>query len=556
MIRSHLVLGLTCLLSTTAKGYDFEPLPLPDSLEQASKVRATSGYRDKQGKRHALQYHTLIASGERRADQIFGLLHNREGNLIHTPEGGAWISHKNDYSSLLKNDKGLFMLTHFEEIPGAIYISELAQARQTGQLKVTRTRPIDLSGVGGGWNFCAGSTTPWKTHLGAEEYEPNAGARDPESGAIDAYFQAMAAYTDGNPASLNPYDYGWQLEIQVEDFHRVQPRKRYALGRLSHEVGLVMPDRRTVYMTDDAHNTALFRFVADRSGDLSSGTLYAAVWHQTSSKEGGAATLDWIDLGHAEESVIAEAIARKIPFEALFERASRRQNGQCPSSFTSINTRFGAECLKLKPGQETLASRLEARRYAALRGATTEFRKMEGLTYDPATHRLFVALSVIDRGMEDQRQWGEADPTYDLGGPNHIRLPHNPCGTVYELPLDKHFQATGMRALLQGQTVDDDPENSCDVDAIANPDNLTFITDHNTLIIAEDSGQGHLHDALWAYRPDKGQLTRLLTAPLGAEVTGSYSVPDINGWSYLMCTLQHPSEGAALTGYLGPFPIP
>jgi secreted PhoX family phosphatase len=317
-----------------------------------------------------------------------------------------------------------------------------------------------------------------------------------------------------------------------------------------------MPDRRTVYMTDDAHNTALLRFVAYRPGDLSSGTLYAAVWRQTSSKGAGAATLDWIDLGHAKESVIAEAIARKTPFEALFERAIRSQDGQCPASFTWINTRFGAVCLKRQPGQAVPASRLETRRYAALQGASTEFRKMEGLTYDPAARRLFVAISVIDRGMEDRRHWGETDPAYDLGGLNHIRLPHNPCGAVYELPLDEHYRATGMRALLQGQTVDDDPENSCDVDAIANPDNLTFITGHNTLIIAEDSGQGHLHDALWAYRQDKHQLTRLLTAPLGAEVTGSYYVPKINGWSYLMCTLQHPSEGAALTGYLGPFPAP
>ena len=61
---------------------------------------------------------------------------------------------------------------------------------------------------------------------------------------------------------------------------------------------------------------------------------------------------------------------------------------------------------------------------------------------------------------------------------------------------------------------------------------------------------------LWAYRPDKDRLTRLLTAPLGAEVTGSYYVQDIDGWEYLMCTIQHPAEGPAMTGYLGPFPRP
>ena len=100
----------------------------------------------------------------------------------------------------------------------------------------------------------------------------------------------------------------------------------------------------------------------------------------------------------------------------------------------------------------------------------------------------------------------------------------------------------------------DDPENQCDSGAIANPDNLTFLTGQGTLIIAEDSGKGHLHNMLWAYRPAEGDLTRLLTAPQGAEVTGSYYYPDIDGWGYLMCTIQHPAQGPALTGYLGPFP--
>ncbi len=556
MMRPLLMMACIGGFTTPVQAYEFEPLSAPETLEETTRVRATPGYLDPEGKRHALRYHSLMRSGERRADQIFGLLYNSRGNLIHDAAGGARISRKNDYSSLLQLSQGLFMLTHFEEIPGAIYLSELSQQRESGLLNVERTRPLDLSEVRGGWNFCAGSTTPWQTHLGSEEYEPNAAARDPQSGAIDRYFQAMAAYTDGDPASLNPYDYGWQLEIQVEDYNRVQLHKRYAMGRLSHEAGLVMPDRRTVYITDDAHNTALFRFLADRPGDLSSGTLYAARWQQTSAEGGGSATLEWIDLGHAEESEIADAISRKIPFEALFESGARDRDGSCETGYSSLNTRFGAECLKLKPGQETLASRLESRRYAALRGATTEFRKMEGLAFDAAGRRLFVAISVIERGMQDRRQAAADDPRYDLGGPNHIRLPHNRCGAVYELPLDERYRATRMQALVTGRPVDDDPDNACHIDAIANPDNLTFIAGQNTLVIAEDSGRGHLNNMLWAYRPDTGRLTRLLTAPLGAEVTGSYHVPDINGWGYLMCTIQHPSEGPALTGYLGPFPAP
>jgi hypothetical protein len=157
--------------------------------------------------------------------------------------------------------------------------------------------------------------------------------------------------------------------------------------------------------------------------------------------------------------------------------------------------------------------------------------------------------------MRERHNHGKGDTDFDRGGPDHIRLQVNPCGAVYELPLDQDYGAGEMRALLRGKTVDDDPDNACDAEGIANPDNLTFLTGLGTLIIAEDTSF-HLHDMLWAYQTDKGRLTRLLTAPLWAEVTGNYYYPNVGGWGYLMCTLQHPAEGPALTGYLGPLPVP
>jgi secreted PhoX family phosphatase len=507
------------------------------------------------GKRAPIDYHALIRSGERRQDQIFGLLHDREGNLIHQADGSGHISNKNDFSSLIQVDGSLFMLTHFEEIPGGIYLSKLDQDSNSGELKVTHTRPLDLSGVNGGWNHCAGSTTPWQTHLGTEEYEPNAAALD-ERGGIDHYYQGMAKYFGGDLKSLYPYDYGWQIEISVDNFQKADVHKRYAMGRLSHEVGLVMPDRRTVYITDDALNTALFRFVADHPEDLSSGTLYAARWQQTGDQDGGQAKLDWVSLGHANEDEIRTTMAKKPGFDDIFKRAKPIEDNSCPDSFSSINTRFGFECLQTLPGKEKIASRLESRRYAALMGATTEFRKMEGLAFDPARQELYVAITTISQGMEDQANGETSSPGFDQGGPNHIRLPHTPCGAVYALSLDKNYIATDMRAIITGETAQDDPENFCLTSGIANPDNLTFLTGQDTLIIAEDSGQGHVNNMLWAFNLKDRQLTRLLTAPLGAEVTGSYYYPDINGWGYLMTTIQHPTEGPATTGYLGPFKHP
>ena len=544
---------LLAVLTSPVFGLTFETVSLPDSVAEGSITRGSQGYQYN-GKQYPLDYRALIQSGERREDQIFGLLQDHQGNLIHRADGSARISNKNDYSSLLQVENDLFMLTQFEEIPGAVYLSQLNQNPKTGLLKVERTRPLDLSSINGGWNHCAGSTTPWETHLGTEEYEPNAAARN-ENGAIDRYYQAMASYTDGDPKSLYPYDYGWQIEIRVDSFNKTRIDRRYAMGRLSHEVGLVMPDKRTVYITDDAHNTAFFRFIADRPGDLSSGTLYAARWNQTGEQHGGQARIEWISLGHADEEEIRTAMGKKPLFNDIFEQIAPGEDDNCPSEFSSINTRFGLECLKLIPGMERIASRLESRRFAALQGATTEFRKMEGLAFNPAKRELYVAITTIDKGMEDRQQGGAPNAEFDRGGPNHIRLPFNPCGGIYALSLDQNYVATDMRAILLGETAEDDPENFCKTSQIANPDNLTFLTGHDTLIIAEDSSQGHINNMLWAFNLSRQQLTRLLTAPLGAEVTGSYYYPDINGWGYLMCTIQHPAVGPATTGYLGPFEL-
>ena len=109
--------------------------------------------------------------------------------------------------------------------------------------------------------------------------------------------------------------------------------------------------------------------------------------------------------------------------------------------------------------------------------------------------------------------------------------------------------------------------NHCDLDAIANPDNLTLIPGQRLLIVAEDSGGGHENNVLWAYHLEDKTLTRLVSAPLGAELTSAYYYPDIGGYGYLMTVVQHPfaevpappaNPGArrAQVGYLGPFPAP
>ncbi len=48
-----------------------------------------------------------------------------------------------------------------------------------------------------------------------------------------------------------------------------------------------------------------------------------------------------------------------------------------------------------QPGQETAAAFLETRRYAALRGATVEWSKGEGMVFDAPTRTLYLAMSQV-----------------------------------------------------------------------------------------------------------------------------------------------------------------
>src|SRR5262245_7072557 len=106
-----------------------------------------------------------VAFGEQVDDQLKPIL---------VADGSKAIADSNDFTSLLEVHGKLFSVAQFESQPGAMYLSELEVERATGKLTARSTKPLDLAGIHGIWNPCAGSVTPWKTHLGSEEYEPDA----------------------------------------------------------------------------------------------------------------------------------------------------------------------------------------------------------------------------------------------------------------------------------------------------------------------------------------------------------------------------------------------
>jgi uncharacterized protein len=544
-----------------------------------------------------LSYTIEARSGTAVGDQVFGRIVDQAGNPVRTTDGSEFISPSNDFSSILAVGPQLFEVTHFETQPGAMYLSELAQDA-SGALTLTSTHPVDFSGVHGLWNPCAGNVTPWNTHLGGEEYPQDARASQAATTAAELTGAANAnflRYFDLDPATatldaarstFNAYYYGFPVEVAVREDGSTSVTKHYAMGRHAVELARVMPDRRTVYITDDGTNDSLQMFVANSAGDLSEGRLFAARWFQTSpaGAQHGAADINWIELGTSAKSAdVEQLVANGIAFSDIFETELPAVDSTCPTAgFVSVNVdtgKPGPECLRLVAGMELAASRLENRRYAAYLGATTEFRKLEGIAYNPAGHRLYVSFSELNNGVEDNH------PTRDLGGPNHIRLAANACGGVFEFVITRNdvigseYVAESTHALIEGVWLDDpnylnpypadNPytgKNTCAVTTISNPDNISFIPGFDTLLIGEDSGVEHQNDAVWAYNVASGELNRILTTPYGSETTGVYFYPNIGGHAYIKAQVQHPygesdqdqmtgpDDLRSYTGYIGPLP--
>lgn len=569
--------------SFAAESMTFTGIEAPVTDKEKREVRATAAV-TVDGKAARIGFTPLVRSGDKIGDGTFGLILDQSGKPILGNDGAPMISNATDFSSILQKDGKLYVVSHFETRPAAIYVTEVAKDGDSGELKAVKTSPVDFAEFGGLWVPCAGSVTPWGTHLGSEEYEPDAEVIETTAtlSKLDNYAKPMALYfgydamsasadMDGFRKVFNPYRYGFITEISVDDSGKGTAVKHYAMGRFSHELGYVMPDRKTVYMTDDGTNVGLFRFVADEAGKLDLGHLYAAKWEQTSAENGGAANLIWVDLGGGKSADVKALIDKDTKFSDIFATAKMGDDGQCPAGFTGSSANGVKECLKVKDGMEFAASRLETRRYAAIKGATTEIRKEEGVTYDPDHHRLYISISEIANGMEDMSKKGKAAKNFDLPSANHIKVAYNECGGVYSLDLDKDFVATNMKAMITGKPTkypDSSPfaGNTCDMDGLANPDNLTYVPGHNTLIIGEDTESGHQNDAIWSMDLDTKKLTRIETTPYGSETTSVYIYPNVQGHAYLMNVVQHPygesdedklrspADSKAYMGYIGPMP--
>jgi len=322
------------------------------------------------------------------------------------------ISNSPDFSSILQVGSKVFGVTHFEAPqPGVAYVAEYEQNPTTGMLTVSalhnvyervhsstrpvassdtlhfillvqtkRIKPLDFSTQGGLWTPCAGSVTPWQTHIGSEEYPPDARAyyeqASVSSSTVRAFLRFFGHYqTTGttreqaDSVGFYPYQYGYPWETVVTEDFKETTTKLYAHGRMSYEMSYVMPDEKTVYSTDDGTNAVFSFFLSNAARNIKEGVNFCMKMTQTSPVDcevkDFTANVEWIAMPtptHAE----AEAAIKTTKFADLFDSEACNPDGTCPTAgFKSVNV-GSCECLKLKAGKEKTAGALEKRRMAGV----------------------------------------------------------------------------------------------------------------------------------------------------------------------------------------------
>lgn len=469
------------------KGVDwseFDPLTpslaLPATNEEKLSVRVVAG-----------EYHVIGSAGDTFNNQLpFGL------GSITSSDGLIEIkqSQNPDFNAFVptsaNGDTG-YLFTAWEDRPGAMSRIELTK-ENTGNWITGDVMNVDFSTVLGTLINCFGTLSPWNTPLTSEEnYEAENTSQWNNTNYVDGYpsypdVQNLQNYL-GTSTLPNPYDYGYIVEVTNPASVSPTPVKHFTLGRAAHENAVVMPDWKTVYTTDDGSNKAFYKFVATTAGDLSEGTLYAAKLIQDSSSDPAKAGFDveWIELGSSNNTEIKTWI--------------NLYNGITETNYVEGKTSYISQAeiddWAAKGTGDDRYAFLETLRAAKAKGATTEFRKMEGvvINYDGAASGaipfMYVAMSEVGKGMVDTVGDIQLDPSAK-------------CGAVYRFGLHSDFNVNRMEPVVVGGAYNSDGDengNKCDVNAISNPDNLA-VMDDGRVLIGEDTSK-HVNNALWIYNP-------------------------------------------------------
>ena len=497
-------------------GIDWNNLPetVPELPSSSSEEDFWHGIRTSYG-----DYQVILQSGDALTEGGFagGIYAADDGAQIH-------LSKKPDYNAFVPvaaDGSHGYLYTAWEDRPAGLSQLEIEWNTTSSEWNVLSSKMLNLSSINGGWVFCFGSMSPWGSPLFSEElYFDDTQYWNDDSFRYHSDQSQLENYLGHYP---NPYDYGYIVEI--EDASTTEPDfiKHLAMGRFSHENAAVMPDERTVYLTDDGYDTVLFKFIADTAGDLSAGTLYAAQVAQDDTRDSAITGFDveWVEMAASSNSEIQNWVDQYDGITT--EDFSGGQNSYITDE--EINDwaegRLNQDLNEDGTVGYALDDRvafLESRKAAAALGASDEWNKMEGVAFNAnAPENLYLAMSNIGYGMSD----GQGD----------IDVTQNSCGIVYRMSLKGEWDVKRIEPVISGGPYTSSARNECDVNNLAGPDNLLVLNDGRVLI-GEDTSK-HESNMVWLWGEQSEPLERnesltmnsvhLVNAPLNKESSWNYS---------------------------------
>lgn len=197
----------------------------------------------------------IIPEGSHRFQQIFN-----QGDQY--TDGSGSVPGNHDFTGYVAKNgsstEGYLSVNH-ENTPGGVSILDVRYNDTTNLWEVGAIRKVDFynNDLVTTTRNCSGGITPWGTIITAEETTNN--------GDVNG-----DGYTD----------VGWLVEIdpvtaKVKEYGNGKQEKLWGCGRISHENAVVLNDSMTLFTGEDGGSSAVFKFVADKKMDLSSGKLYA-----------------------------------------------------------------------------------------------------------------------------------------------------------------------------------------------------------------------------------------------------------------------------------------
>lgn len=421
----------------------------------------------------------------------------------------------NGYVSTGENEGYLF--TNWESYPGGMSRLKI-EKDEVGSWSVTDAMMIDFDDVGGTAANCFGSVSPWGTPLTSEEWivrssvdsTTSADWNDPANTSTDN-IEALTA-----PDFPNPYRYGYIAEVTEATSEAPVVVKHFTIGRYEHENSTVMPDRRTVYSSQDDTGGVLFKFIADTAEDLSSGTLYGAKLTQDEGSSEPATTgfdVSWVELASATNATIEAWIAEYdgIDTDDFVEGESSYMTladvqAWADGDATYPTVENGGSPVTAGEPMDDRAAFLESRQAARMKGATAEWRKLEGISinHDRALEAVGGEEAIAGEDVTEAYMYiGIADldnTMIDDEGDIQLSARVKDCGGIYRAKLEEGYDLARIEPVVMGGTYRSSLTGAerCDVNQLSQPDNVIVMRD-GRIIIGEDGFQEN--NTLWMYDP-------------------------------------------------------